>query len=62
MERAQMEITPEEREIILAYRQGGPLEVLPVLSDLLHREADRQTHGKIIQLKPKRRSSLNIGN
>ena len=35
MERIQMELSHDERKIILALRQGGPLDVIDILKEVM---------------------------
>lgn len=43
-QRVQMELSADERQIILAYRKGGPLDVIDILRELMHKAA-RQEQG-----------------
>lgn len=41
-QRVKMELSADERAMILAYRKGGPLEVIDIIKELLHREDEQK--------------------
>ena len=50
MDRITMELSPDERKIILAYRKGGCLDVIDILKVLIHQEEAPQRKGVVIPL------------
>lgn len=50
MEKTIMEVSTDERKMIIAFRQGGPLDVIDVIRNIMHeQEQQEQRRGRIIQ-------------